>query len=449
MVDSTRMRELNTKPVGDGPVVYWMSRDQRVHDNWALLYAIELANARKVAVYVVFALRRDLDKHRMTARSLDFMLRGLEEVEKELQSHGIGFSLVQDDAEIGIPLFAKRVRAGVVVTDFSPLRRSRSWKDKIAMSLQVSMREVDSHNIVPAWIASDKQEYAAQFFRRRLQPLIGKYLVDFPPLRVSHSVHTKKTNWRRVRSTTKVDKTVAPVSWIEPGESQAKRALSRFVKNGLLKYSTERNDPNTRGQSDLSPYLHFGQLSAQRVAMSVMASHPHSDSARAFLDELITWRELAENFCFYNVKYDTVEAAPKWASESHARHSNDKREYIYSLTQFEQGETHDDLWNAAQWQMVRDGKMHGYLRMYWAKKILEWTKSPKDALKIAITLNDKYELDGRDPNGYAGIAWSILGVHDRPWFNRPIFGQIRYMSYNGCKQKFDVNNFIEKYANHR
>lgn len=447
MIDSSRVRQLNALNTGDGPVVYWMSRDQRVRDNWALLYAIELANMRKVPVHVVFALRRDLNKHRMTARSLDFMLRGLEQVEKQLRLRGIGFSLVQKDAEVAIPTFAKKIRAGAVVTDFSPLRRSRRWKDNIAKNLTVSFYEVDAHNIVPAWLTSDKQEYAAQFFRRRLQPLLGKYLTPFPTIRVNKKNKTKPINWRRIRSTTKVDNTVPPVDWIESGEESAKRALSRFLKHRLNKYSTERNDPNQHGQSDLSPYLHFGQLSAQRVALSVVGVTSHTESARAYLDELITWRELADNFCLYNSKYDTIDAAPKWASDSHKKHSRDKREHIYTLVQFEKAETHDQLWNAAQLQMVREGKMHGYMRMYWAKKILEWTKTPEEALKIAITLNDKYELDGRDPNGYAGIAWSILGVHDRPWFSRPIFGQIRYMSYNGCKQKFDVANYIKKYAN--
>ncbi len=162
------------------------------------------------------------------------------------------------------------------------------------------------------------------------------------------------------------------------------------------------------------------------------------------MEELIVRRELSDNFCFYNSDYDQFSGFPEWAQKTLNEHRGDKREFIYSLEQFEHGKTHDDLWNAAQLQMVLTGKMHGYMRMYWAKKILEWTGSPEDALEIAIHLNDKYELDGRDTNGYVGVAWSIGGVHDRAWQERPVFGKIRYMSYAGCKRKFDVSTFIEK-----
>ena len=192
---------------------------------------------------------------------------------------------------------------------------------------------------------------------------------------------------------------------------------------------TDRNDPLKNGQSGLSPYLHFGQIAAQRVALEVMGSAGPTDARKAFLEELIVRRELSDNFCFYNPRYDRVDGFPAWARATLDRHRRDPRDYLYTPEQFEQARTHDDLWNAAQREMVRTGKMHGYLRMYWAKKILEWTPSPEEALKIAITLNDRYELDGRDPNGYAGIAWSLGGVHDRPWGERKVFGMIRYMSY--------------------
>ncbi len=166
----------------------------------------------------------------------------------------------------------------------------------------------------------------------------------------------------------------------------------------------------------------------------------------AFLEELIVRRELSDNFCYYNPDYDTTKGFHNWAKQSHSEHCNDERDFTYSLAQFEQAKTHDNLWNAAQKEMVKTGKMHGYMRMYWAKKILEWTKSPEQAMEFSIYLNDKYSLDGRDPNGYAGIAWSIGGVHDRAWGTRPVFGKIRYMNYNGCKRKFDVEGYIEKFS---
>jgi len=206
---------------------------------------------------------------------------------------------------------------------------------------------------------------------------------------------------------------------------------------------TKRNDPVADGQSNLSPYLHFGQISAQRVALEVENASVDKASRDTFLEELIVRRELADNFCFYTPQYDKFEGFPAWARKTLNAHRKDRRAYSYTLQQFEYAKTHDELWNAAQTEMVKRGKMHGYMRMYWAKKILEWTGSPEKAMETAIYLNDLYGLDGRDPNGYTGIAWSIGGVHDRAWNERPIFGKIRYMSYNGCKSKFDVKRYIQ------
>jgi deoxyribodipyrimidine photo-lyase len=194
--------------------------------------------------------------------------------------------------------------------------------------------------------------------------------------------------------------------------------------------------------SDLSPYLHFGQIASQRVAWEVRRAEAPAEAKQAFLEELIVRRELADNFCYYNPAYDQVAGFPAWAQQTLDQHRRDPRDYLYELPDWEAGRTHDDLWNAAQLEMVRRGKMHGYLRMYWAKKILEWSATPEEALATAIYLNDRYELDGRDPNGYTGVAWSIGGVHDRPWGERPVFGKIRYMSRAGCQRKFNVEQYI-------
>jgi deoxyribodipyrimidine photo-lyase len=231
------------------------------------------------------------------------------------------------------------------------------------------------------------------------------------------------------------------MSWAQPGERAAKKHLNEFIDQGLVLYDSDRNNPVKNGQSGLSFYLHFGQISAQRVAL--MALSGMTDSS-PFLEELVVRRELADNFCYYNPHYDSVQGFPNWARETLRQHENDPREYLYSIKELEEAKTHDELWNAAQTEMVCRGKMHGYMRMYWAKKILEWTSSPAEAMKIAIYLNDRYELDGRDPNGYTGIAWSIGGVHDRAWKERPIFGKVRYMSYNGAKTKFNIKAYIEK-----
>jgi deoxyribodipyrimidine photo-lyase len=217
-----------------------------------------------------------------------------------------------------------------------------------------------------------------------------------------------------------------------------------FMKKHFKQYSAKRNDPTIDFQSGLSPYLHFGQISAQRIVLETIKRSLRSNPQESFFNEIIIWRELADNYCYYNADYDRVKGFPDWAQKTLDEHRNDFREYLYTAEEFENAKTHDDLWNAAQMEMVKTGKMHGYMRMYWAKKILEWTVSAEQALDFAIYLNDKYSLDGRDPNGYAGIAWSIGGVHDRPWFEREIFGKIRFMSYNGCKNKFNVAKYIEK-----
>jgi len=219
--------------------------------------------------------------------------------------------------------------------------------------------------------------------------------------------------------------------------------LEQFINTKLNGYHDRRNNPNEDGQSNLSPYLHFGQLSAQYAALAVRNSDGPTADKEAFLEELIVRRELADNFCYYNTNYDSYKGFPDWAKQSLLEHAQDKREYLYTKEELETGQTHDEIWNKAQTDMVQKGKMHGYMRMYWAKKILEWTRTPELAMEIAVYLNDTYELDGRDPNGYVGCAWSIGGVHDRAWFERPIFGKIRYMNANGLKRKFDVEAYLQ------
>ncbi len=223
--------------------------------------------------------------------------------------------------------------------------------------------------------------------------------------------------------------------------------LRTFVDERLPRYAVERNDPTRHAQSDLSPYIRWGNISAQRIAHTVeYVTGVSGESKKAFLEELIVRRELAENFVYYTKGYDTLSGAHAWAQKSLNEHRGDLRAYVYSYDEFAAGKTHDALWNAAQREMVIRGKMHGFMRMYWAKKILEWTRSPEEAISIALRLNDTYELDGRDPNGVAGVMWSIAGVHDRAWFDRPVFGKIRYMNESGCRRKFDVDGYIAAIA---
>ncbi len=446
IMNQQRVRILKEGKRRAGLIVYWMSRDQRVKDNWALLFAQELALKQKAPLTVVFCLVPKFLG--ATMRQYGFMLKGLQEVEKNLAESNIPFCLLTGWPKEEIPKFVAIYKVGVLITDFDPLRIKKEWKKGVADEIDIPFYEVDAHNIVPCWIASPKKEYGAYTFRPKIHRALPEFLEEFPTLQehpISWKEKSRKKDWNRVVKTLEVDRNVLEVDWIKPGEKGAQQLVRYFLENKLSVYDKWRNDPTKNGQSNLSPYLHFGQISAQRVTLEVLRSGADEKSKEAFLEELIVRRELSDNFCFYNSKYDKFVGFPDWAKKTLNDHRNDPREYIYSLEEFENAKTHDELWNAAQTEMVQRGKMHGYMRMYWAKKILEWTESPEKALEIAIYLNDRYELDGRDPNGYVGIAWSIGGVHDRAWKERAVFGKIRYMSYNGCKSKFNVKAYIEKF----
>ena len=429
-----------------GPVIYWMSRDQRVHDNWALLFAQNLAKENNSELAVVFNLVPDFLE--ATIRQYGFMLKGLQQLKKELEKYNIPFFLLKGKPEKTISNFIKENNASVIVSDFDPLRIKRVWKRDLAKKTNIPFYEIDAHNIVPCKYVSQKIEFGAYTIRPKIHKALPEFLDEFPKLlkmKKPDTLRHIKIDWEKVKKNLKVDFSVKEVDWIIPGEKEAKKVLRKFIHKKLDSYDGQRNDPTKDAQSNLSPYLHFGQISAQRIALEVYKLKNHSKSIEAFLEELIVRRELSDNFCYYNTKYDSFDGFPEWAKKTLNEHRKDKREFIYSLRQFEKAKTQEDLWNAAQKQLAETGKLHGYMRMYWAKKILEWSKSPEDALRISIYLNDKYELDGRDPNGYVGCAWSIGGVHDRAWTERNVFGKIRYMNYNGCKRKFDVGTYIKKW----
>jgi deoxyribodipyrimidine photo-lyase len=441
-----RLRILKEGNSKIGPVVYWMQRDQRAHDNWALLYAQQKALEQKTTLFVLFNFVPSFLE--AAIRQYGFMIKGLQEVESELKKHNISFVLTTGDAGEEIPKFVERVNASLLVTDFNPLKIVRRWKKSVADKIDIPFHEVDSHNIVPCLHVSDKQEFAAYTIRPKIQRLLPDFLDEFPALqKMKTKIEKNKTDWTSVYQSLNINNDVKEVDWLLPGENAAHKVLQEFISKKFVNYGTDRNFPTHDAQSNLSPYFHFGHIAPQRVALAIQPLTDHAESHKAFLEEMIVRRELSDNFCYFNKSYDSFEGFHKWAQDSLNLHRKDKREYLYSLKQFELAETHDDLWNAAQMEMVNKGKMHGYMRMYWAKKILEWTKSPEDAMRIAIYLNDKYELDGRDPSGYTGIAWSIGGVHDRAWFERPVYGKIRYMNYNGCAKKFDVKKYISNNIN--
>ncbi len=435
-----RSRLLAQGARGAGPVVYWMSRDQRVLDNWALLWAQQEALIREKALCVVFCLGPDL--HITDRRNRPFMLQGLAELQKRLARYNIGFHLLEGSPAKTLPGFLAAHHAHLLAADFDPLRGAKKGKEELLRSLSLPYVEIDAHNIIPVWITSEKKEYGAYTIRPKINRLFGDYLTDFPPL----SRHPYpgppgtppgrlpgdnfQTNKRRFR----------------PGEQAAAEAMAEALLHRLPRYSEDRNNPCLPGQSDLSPYLHFGHLSAQRLAWSVYHSELADAVKKDFLEELVVRRELADNYCYYEPDYDRFRGFPEWARKTMDDHRHDKRRYCYCLEDLEQAGTHEPLWNACQRDLVANGKLHGYLRMYWAKKILEWTSGPEEALAYAIILNDRYSLDGCDPNGYTGIAWSIGGIHDRAWPERQVFGKVRYMNENGCRRKFDVDSYIQSIA---
>ena len=443
----TRIVRLNGAPSRNGPVLYWMSRDQRIADNRALVHAQTLALERRMPLITAFCLSKGYPG--ATVPQFGFMLRGLRETARSASALNIPFVLLAGDPVEEIAAFVSRHGVGTVVTDFDPIRIKREWRTKAATQFQVPLIEVDAHNVVPCRSASDKREYSAATLRRKINRVLDRYLVDIPCIERHPYVFAAdipEPDWDTATryAGANADNVPAHVDMPVPGERAALDTLRRFIDERLHWYGL-RNDPNSFAVSGLSPYLHFGSLSAERAALEVMhAPDGDSDAARSFIEELIVRRELADNFCWYEPRYDSLDAAPAWALRTLDEHREDPREYVYDYGAFERAETHDPLWNAAQTEMVMTGSMHGYLRMYWAKKILEWSESPEEALKTAISINDRWELDGRDPNGYVGCLWSIAGLHDRPWGGRPVFGSVRYMSYDGCRRKFDVKRYIER-----
>ena len=442
----TVLRDIPSKKAG--PVVLWMSRDQRARDNWALIRAWEAARERGTSLVAAFCLAPGFLG--ATARHYDFLFKGLQEVQKELEALSIPLSLSMGEPGETLPALCRDLDASLVVTDFDPLRPKRRWKKEAATALDVSLEEVDAHNIVPAREVSDKQEYAARTIRPKIHRLLDEYLEDFPglsPVDWAVAPRVPDPDFDRAWAFVDPDESVPPVDWIDPGQVAAEKGLNDFLDNRLSGYAEARNDPNRKAQSGLSPWLHFGHLAPQRAALEA-SKRGSGEDVEDFLEELVVRRELSDNYCLHNPDYDSFAGLPDWAKKTLNAHRDDSREYLYSPEEFEGARTHSALWNAAQMEMVETGKMHGYMRMYWAKKILQWSPSPEEAIATAIRLNDRYELDGRDPNGCVGVLWSMGGLHDRPWKEREVFGQVRYMNERGCRRKFDVDEYVRRNLGH-
>jgi len=425
-------------------VVYWMRRSVRAVDNPSLDAAIQLANVLDKPVVVFFALVPIADAN---LRHYTFLLESLTEVAGDLPKRNVGFVL-RRHPEHSVAKFCSEMGAALLLTDENPLRGPEHRLQKVLRELQIPVWSVDSDVVVPSRLISGKQ-YAARIIRPKLLRLRDEFLLRSknPKAKISWNKKLKSLNSDpSVLAEMHIDRSVQPAGDLRGGTQEAMRRLLDFVRDKLSRYSDRRNHPEHDGTSQLSPYLHFGNISPATIARQVMRATAPQESKDGFLDQLITWRELSVNFVRHNELYDSLECAEPWAMRTLSKHAEDPRPVRYTEKQLRDAETHDRLWNAAQIQMVERGWMHNYMRMYWGKKILEWTRSPAEAFQIAVRLNDKYELDGRDPNGYAGIAWAIVGKLDRPWFERPIFGQVRYMSSASTGKKFDSEKYIAQHS---
>ena len=418
-------------------VVYWMQAAQRADDNPALNEAIRRANKYGAPVVVFFGL--DPAYPSANARHYAFMLDGLRETEVELEAAGIPFILRLIAPVDGIVALARELNAVEVVTDIGALRHQRAWREKVAATLKVSFTQVTTETILPVDAFGRLAATAAilrPFVHRHLPDVVWEHsrpTVRMPLFgasipRISLATHTTG----QLLDMLDADHSVPPIASPRSGSTAANTALNLFITEGLSRYAADRHRAKT---SRLSAYLHFGQISPHAIARAVRDADVPQEAKDAFLEQLIVRRELSHNFCWYNDAYDHLNGCPEWAKASLEAHASDPRTVVYSREQLEEAETHDNFWNAAQREMVESGFMHGYIRMVWAKKILEWSETAGEAHATAVYLNDKYQLDGRDPNGYTGIAWSIGGRHDRPWPQRPVFGAIRYMSTESARRK--------------
>lgn len=424
----------------------WLDRDPRAEDNWALLHARARAEARGVPLAVAVALDAERDD---TWRRMAFRIGGLRELEASLRARGIPlFARPGRPADL-IPAWAAELNAGLVVTDFHALRGPRAQRAAVAEALDVPLIEVDAHNVLPARWLSGKQEYAARTIRPKIHRALEDWLVEIPALAPAPRdwpEDVPRVDWDALAEEADVDRDV-PEAEDEPGAAAGRARLERFLGEELPGYDVAQRDPNAGSTSRLSAYLNFGQLSAQRAALALRAADGvPADQREAFLEQLLVRRELSDNYCLHNPDADRFAGFPDWARATLDAHRNDPRPERYERAAFEAAETESELWNAAQREMRVTGRMHNYLRMFWAKKILEWSGSPEEALDIGLALNDRYELDGKDPNGVVGVAWSVGGVHDRPWQERPIYGKVRYMNERGCRRKFDVDAYVRRWS---
>ena len=420
--------------------LYWMQNAMRVDYNHVLDFCVRKANEMDVPVLVVFIINKTyMDA---TENHYKFMLQGLSEVKDELLKKNIKISFLIGETVDKVMEVCEK--ASFVATEKGYLKNEKNWRQTLSSKINIPMIEVDTNVIVPVKEVSDKEEYAAYTIRPKINKMLEQYALDF-------KVDSPNNSSLNIELIDEVDFDINNILsmlsletneyelYYKGGVSEARAHLKAFLENKLDNYAKLRNEPSLDFQSNMSMYLQFGQISPLEIYLKTK----HKNNNDQFIEELVIRRELSYNFVYYNTDYDSYKCLPNWVIKSLDKHREDKREYIYNLSQLENSDTHDNYWNACQKEMVLTGKMHGYMRMYWGKKVIEWTKDYKKAYEILIYLNNKYNIDGRGPNAYAGVAW-CFGKHDRPWFERNIFGKIRYMNDQGLKRKFDMDAYLKK-----
>ena len=447
-VQNSRIQLLNDRELKKGRyVLYWMQQSQRAEYNHALEYAVQQANALGQGVLVCFGLMDDYPE--ANQRHYTFMLEGLRETQAALAKQEIKMVIQRGSpADVASALGRK---ASLIVCDRGYLSYQKTWRTRVARSAGCSVVQVESDVVVPIEVVSNKAEYAARTIRPKIHKNLNDYLMPFKSSVVKKSslgLKIKGLDLKDVSAVLKklsLDRGVGPVTqFFKGGTSQGKSRFAEFIKKRFKHYVENRNQPQIDDIAHMSPYLHFGQISPLYLALEIKAANSRLKEAKeAYLEELIVRRELAMNFANYTPNYNSYACLPQWAQKTLRQHQKDRREYVYSRSRLEDAGTHDEYWNAAMREMKVTGFMHNYMRMYWGKKILEWSKTPEHAFRTTLAINNKYFLDGRDPNSYTGVAW-VFGLHDRAWFERPIFGKIRYMAASGLERKCDIRGYMKK-----
>ena len=460
-IEPERIRLLNeASPREDGQyVLYWCQSSRRVDLNHGLAHAAWLANEAGLPLLVYEGLTCSYPN--ANDRLHTFVIEGAPETAKELRAihGGYFFYPRQTGSDPNDVLYKLAAKARCVVTDDYPVFIPAVHNARVPEKIGVPYIAVDSNCIVPTSVYG-KREYAAYTIRPKIHKGMAKFLRPIEKVRLKYpwkdellpaDVRDLRTDVEHVAvaklvGEAQVNHRVQPSTSFHGGTKQARKHLKKFLEHKLGRYGEEKNEPSRHATSDLSPWLHFGQISAVEIALEVQEyAAEHSVNAASFLEELIVRRELSFNFARYAERVDSLEVLPDWCLRTMKQHARDERPVLYTPKQFELAETYDALWNATQKEMLLRGKIHGYYRMYWGKKIIEWSRTYEEALETMLHIHDIYALDGRDPNTYTNVLW-CFGLHDRPWNERPIFGQLRYMSLEGMKRKTDVDAYIKEIA---